>query len=59
MRWTLDDIYPACESYESDLGNVDPLRTMLLCDSAAARTLEHPRQKTSWIMRGGVCEQIV
>ena len=35
MRWALDDMYRVTVSSESDLGNVDPPRTMLLSDSAA------------------------
>ena len=38
MRWTLDDINRAAVSSESEPGNVEPLNTMPLLDSAA-----HPR----------------
>ena len=35
MRWTLDDMYPACEFQHPEPGNVDLPRTMPLPDSAA------------------------
>ena len=43
MRWALGDIYPACESYESDLGNVDLPRTMLQPDSALVTRTPSPK----------------